>query len=104
MKLCAKIISNLDKKFGLWVDSTAPEEVCTFTLLRSYVNRLGLLTSYDCAQEPFELLSKNPVLKNITTYLIEEASAEEEELLGQNEPTEETDEKDPHVYKVIFLR
>ncbi|KAK7586146.1 hypothetical protein V9T40_004022 [Parthenolecanium corni] len=77
MKLCAKIISNLDKKFGLWVDSTAPEE------------------------EPFELLSKNPVLKNITTYLIEEASAEEEELLGQNEPTEETDEKDPHVYKVL---
>lgn len=51
-------------------------------------------------KESFRLLSKNPVLKNITTYLIEEASAEEEELLGQNEPTEETDEKDAAVFRV----
>lgn len=28
--------------------------------------------------------SSNPVLRNITDYLIEEASAEEEELLGAN--------------------
>lgn len=32
--------------------------------------------------------SKNPVLKNITDYLIEEASAEEEELLGQASSSE----------------
>lgn len=51
-------------------------------------------------KESFELLSKNPVLKNITTYLIEEASAEEEELLGQNESIEETDEKDSLVFNV----
>lgn len=51
-------------------------------------------------QESYGLFSKNPVLKNITSYLIEEASAEEEELLGQNEPTEEVDEKDPIVFKV----
>lgn len=55
-----------------------------------------------CLQETFSLLSKNPVLKDITAYLIEEASAEEEELLGQNEPTEETDEKDPSVFQVLF--
>ena len=48
------------------------------------------------------MLSKNPVLKNITAYLIEEASAEEEELLGQNEPTEESDEKDPAVFQVPY--
>lgn len=30
MKLCAKIISNLDKKFGLWVDPSAPQEVRWF--------------------------------------------------------------------------
>ncbi|XKL59382.1 hypothetical protein PGB90_000398 [Kerria lacca] len=77
MKLCAKIISNLDKKFGLWLDSSTSQE------------------------ESFELLSKNPVLKNITTYLIEEASAEEEELLGQNESIEETDEKDSLVFNVL---
>jgi hypothetical protein len=33
-------------------------------------------------------VSKNPVLKNITDYLIEEASAEEEELLGQASSTD----------------
>lgn len=33
--------------------------------------------------------SKNPVLKNITDYLIEEASAEEEELLGMSGDQEE---------------
>lgn len=49
------------------------------------------------------MISKNPVLKNITAYLIEEASAEEEELLGENEPTEESDEKDPAVFRVTFL-
>jgi len=39
--------------------------------------------------QSFGLLSKNPVLKNITDYLIEEASAEEEELLGQSTDQEE---------------
>lgn len=34
-------------------------------------------------------MSKNPVLKNITDYLIEEASAEEEELLGHTADQEE---------------
>lgn len=47
-------------------------------------------------------MSKNPALKNITAYLIEEASAEEEELLGQNEPTEESDEKEPAVFQVSY--
>ncbi|KAL7982942.1 hypothetical protein Chor_013548 [Crotalus horridus] len=37
------------------------------------------------------LPSQNPILKNITDYLIEEVSAEEEELLGRSgEPSEET--------------
>lgn len=40
--------------------------------------------------------SKNPLLKNITDYLIEEASAEEEELLGGSADREENaDAEDP---------
>lgn len=39
--------------------------------------------------QTFGLVSNNPVLHNITDYLIEEASAEEEELLGL-EPSGET--------------
>lgn len=53
--------------------------------------------------------SKNPVLKNITDYLIEEASAEEEELLGMSGEQEEGQlggdgdssiERDPVLIKV----
>jgi hypothetical protein len=45
--------------------------------------------------QTYGLISKNPVLKNITDYLVEEGSYEEEELLGQciddksNEESEE---------------
>ena len=59
IKLAAKIITNLDKKWGLWQSEGANKEEVS----------LGLV-------------STNPLLANITDYLIEEASAEEEELLG----------------------
>jgi hypothetical protein len=38
------------------------------------------------------LVTNNPLLSNITDYLIEEASAEEEELLGKNNDLEEGEE------------
>ena len=38
------------------------------------------------------LASNNPILANITDYLIEEASAEEEELLGKNNDLEDGEE------------
>lgn len=59
--------------------------------------------------QAFGLSSKNPVLKNITDYLIEEASAEEEELLGMSGDQEEGQlggdgdgpiERDPTLIKV----
>lgn len=59
--------------------------------------------------QAFGLSSKNPVLKNITDYLIEEASAEEEELLGMSGDHEEGQlggdgdgpvERDPALIKV----
>lgn len=60
IKLCAKIAHTLDEKSGLWKDALVDKE----------------------EKQSFGLQSKNPVLKNITDYLIEEADAEEEELLG----------------------
>ncbi|KAF4523476.1 hypothetical protein B566_EDAN004545 [Ephemera danica] len=63
IKVAARIVQNLDEKVGLW---TEPGQKSTQSDIPS-----------------FGLVSKNPVLKNITDYLIEEASAEEEELLGQ---------------------
>ena len=38
------------------------------------------------------IISNNPILNNITDYLIEEASAEEEELLGKNNDLEDGEE------------
>ncbi|XP_056018569.1 serrate RNA effector molecule homolog isoform X2 [Ostrea edulis] len=84
VKQAARIIQNLDSKWGMWED---PEE-----------------EKKDKSKESsFSFTSKNPVLKNITDYLVEEGSYEEEELLGEkmedgekessNEVTVERDER-----------
>ncbi|XP_037791165.1 serrate RNA effector molecule homolog [Penaeus monodon] len=88
IKLSAKIIQNLDSRWGLWIES-----------MENLDNALLSLTS-----------SSNPVLRNITDYLIEEASAEEEELLGANDASAnnseekaegEAIERDPSLIKVL---
>ena len=68
IKLAAKIITNLDGKWGLWKPEAEAEGSSTAVM---------------------GLASNNPLLANITDYLIEEASAEEEELLGKREGEEE---------------
>lgn len=83
MKLCASIINNFDNRSGLWqlTDGEQPASVKTYGVV-----------------------SRNPVLHNITDFLIEEASAEEEELLGENatcEPEDNT-EQDLQLLKVII--
>ena len=70
IKLAAKIITNLDSKWGLW----KPE---------------GEGAGEGSSSAVMGLASNNPLLANITDYLIEEASAEEEELLGKREGEEE---------------
>nr|XP_042702924.1 serrate RNA effector molecule homolog [Chrysemys picta bellii] len=60
IKLAAKLIHTLDDRTQLW-GAGEPRE----------------------APQVSSLPSQNPILKNITDYLIEEVSAEEEELLGK---------------------
>lgn len=84
IKLCAKIAHSLDEKSGLWKDMIFEQE----------------------EKKTFGLQSKNPVLKNITDYLIEEADAEEEELLGlSGENKEEVEgeflDRDPELISVL---
>lgn len=83
----AKIVYNLDRSRGLWLptaDDTqnAQEE-----------------------ERPQFSDSRNPLLHNITDYLIEEADAEEEELLGsESESANETGqgiERDEQLIKVL---
>uniref|UniRef100_A0A3Q3X104 Serrate, RNA effector molecule n=1 Tax=Mola mola TaxID=94237 RepID=A0A3Q3X104_MOLML len=87
IKLAAKLIHTLDEKGDLW--------------------------SSKFQEEGQSLPAQNPILKNITDYLIEEVSAEEEELLGsgsgmdpeesakEGHPTETTVEKDDKLAKVL---
>ena len=67
----AKIITNLDQKWNLW---QKPQENRDINDAKASVD-MGII-------------SNNPILNNITDYLIEEASAEEEELLGKNNDLE----------------
>lgn len=87
IKLCARITHNLDVKVGLWADD-------------------GKERSENGNSASFGLSSNNPVLQNITDYLIEEASAEEDELLGlansDNKDGEgELLERDPQLLGVL---
>ncbi|XP_026098905.1 serrate RNA effector molecule homolog [Carassius auratus] len=89
IKLAAKLIHALDDRERLW--NPKPRE----------------------ETHALELPAQNPILKNITDYLIEEVSAEEEELLGSSEgvdsedaskegnPTEITVERDEKLVKVL---
>ncbi|KAH8391499.1 hypothetical protein KR215_001970 [Drosophila sulfurigaster] len=77
IKLCAKIAMNLDERFRLWSDVSPAEEAAS-------EGKAGVETTNGSGSNSttYGFNSKNPVLQNITDYLIEEASAEEEELLG----------------------
>uniref|UniRef100_A0A8C5E5J8 Serrate RNA effector molecule homolog n=1 Tax=Gouania willdenowi TaxID=441366 RepID=A0A8C5E5J8_GOUWI len=87
IKLAAKLIHALDDKGELW--------------------------SVKMTDDGQSLPAQNPILKNITDYLIEEVSAEEEELLGSSSgidpddstkegtPTETTVERDDKLAKVL---
>ncbi|KAK1882329.1 Serrate RNA effector molecule like B [Dissostichus eleginoides] len=91
IKLAAKLIHSLDEKGDLWSIKSQEER----------------------HRESAELAAQNPILKNITDYLIEEVSAEEEELLGsgsgmeseesskEGNPAETTVERDDKLAKVL---
>ncbi|XP_034746465.1 serrate RNA effector molecule homolog isoform X5 [Etheostoma cragini] len=91
IKLAAKLIHALDEKGDLW----------------------SIKSQEDRHRESTELPAQNPILKNITDYLIEEVSAEEEELLGsgsgmdseentkEGNPAETTVERDEKLAKVL---
>merc|ERR1719273_1760128 len=74
IKLAAKIITNLDQKWNLW---QKPQENRDINDAKASVD-MGII-------------SNNPILNNITDYLIEEAS-DEEELLGKNNDLEDGEE------------
>ena len=83
IKMAAKVITNLDRRWGLWQVKTEGEGGAG-----DEKKKTEPITSDDM----IGIGSTNPVLDNITDYLIEEASAEEEELLGKNNDLEDGEE------------
>ncbi|XP_064408823.1 serrate RNA effector molecule homolog isoform X1 [Latimeria chalumnae] len=89
IKLAAKLVHSLDDRSQLWSLESEKED-----------------------RPVTSLPSQNPILKNITDYLIEEVSAEEEELLGnssdaaeegpkEGNPAEINVERDEKLVKVL---
>ncbi|RUS86506.1 hypothetical protein EGW08_005756 [Elysia chlorotica] len=69
IKMAAKLIQVLDQKHGLWEEQ----------------DEQGEEEKKDAEKQPeFGFVSKNPVLKNITDYLVDEGSFEEDELMGES--------------------
>ncbi|KQS71036.1 serrate RNA effector molecule homolog isoform X2 [Drosophila erecta] len=95
IKLCAKIALNLDERFRLWAEVPTDD---------SHPSRADESTE-NGSGSTYGFNSKNPVLQNITDYLIEEASAEEEELLGLTGENKDTDgepiERDEQLISVL---
>ncbi|CAG2197503.1 Serrate RNA effector molecule homolog A,Serrate RNA effector molecule homolog B,Serrate RNA effector molecule homolog [Mytilus edulis] len=75
IKLAAKIMQNLDTKWRMWEED--PEE-----------------KKDDTKDVPCDMVQiRNPILKNVTDFLIDEGDFEEEELLGQSKNEGEGDTK-----------
>jgi len=83
IKIAAKVITNLDKRWNLWESEEDKE---------GDEKKEAEKKEEDAVAANLGLSSNNPILANITDYLIEEASAEEEELLGKNNDLEDGEE------------
>uniref|UniRef100_A0A1I8PR25 Serrate RNA effector molecule homolog n=1 Tax=Stomoxys calcitrans TaxID=35570 RepID=A0A1I8PR25_STOCA len=105
IKLCAKIAMNLDEKFKLWQSSNSAETKSDAENRHANDSSAGADVNNTSSSSSYGFKTNNPVLQNITDFLIEEASAEEEELLGisgENKETEgEAIERDPQLISVL---
>merc|ERR1712141_587885 len=88
IKLAAKVITNLDTRWQLWMSSESNGN--TEEVRQELKNEPASADNESLSS--IGLASNNPILANITDYLIEEASAEEEELLGKNNDLEDGEE------------
>ncbi|XP_037821581.1 serrate RNA effector molecule homolog [Lucilia sericata] len=107
IKLCAKIAMNLDEKFKLWQAEKEEnkEENASSATEANASTAPDANNELNNSSSSYGFKTNNPVLQNITDFLIEEASAEEEELLGisgDNKDSEgEAIERDPQLLTVL---
>ncbi len=108
-----KIIQQLDNRWNIWesMDNDHLEKKIEPTPTHDSEissSTATMVISPTKNKKPTGFVSHNPLLKNITEYLVEEADAEEEELLGatsSNQPNDsntfETDKELTKVEKFI---
>ena len=105
LRLITKIIQQLDDRWNIWemennenaekkseTTSTDDSEISSSTA--------SMAISPVKNKRPVGFISQNPLLKNITEYLVEEGDAEEEELLGETVNPGNTFEMDKELTKV----
>ncbi|CAF3294780.1 unnamed protein product [Rotaria sp. Silwood2] len=111
IRLITKIINQLDERWKIW-ESNENDHNEKKTTIRtssitddSEISSSTMNTSLTQNKNPIGFVSYNPLLKNITEYLVEECDAEEEELLGDTSTTNQnnsnTFEIDKELTKVL---
>jgi hypothetical protein len=86
LRLITKIIKQLDERWNIWesIDNDNEEKKIPVTIpsstddseISSSTTNISIIKN----KNPIGFVSYNPLLKNITEYLVEEGDAEEEEL------------------------
>ncbi|CAF4304948.1 unnamed protein product, partial [Didymodactylos carnosus] len=103
LRSATKIIKNLDERWKIWENNSDNTNDKIKTSDDSEISSSTTSTT----TKPIGFVSYNPLLKNITEYLVEEGNAEEEELLGGSDshmhgnPNESTFEIDKELTKVL---
>lgn len=88
LRLITKIIKQLDDRWNIWEsidhDNVEKKSIATPTDDSEISSSTAsMVLSPTKNKKPIGFVSHNPLLKNITEHLVEEADAEEEELLGE---------------------
>ncbi|CAF1278701.1 unnamed protein product [Rotaria magnacalcarata] len=106
LRLITKIIKQLDAQWNIWESNENDHNEKKVTISDdSEISSSTMNTSSIQNKNPIGFISYNPLLKNITEYLVEEGDAEEEELLGDASTTMENNsnafEIDKELTKVL---
>jgi hypothetical protein len=111
LRLVTKIIKQLDERWNIWesIDNDNEQKKIMISSITddSEISSSTANISPMKNKNPAGFVSYNPLLKNITEYLVEEGDAEEEELLGDTSTNNENESNifaiDKELTKVNFM-
>ena len=109
LRLVTKIIQQLDDRWNIWETENNEQvekknEAIPTDDSEISSSTASMTISPVKSKKPTGFISQNPLLKNITEYLVEEGDAEEEELLGETGNQANTFEMDKELTKVGLIK